>query len=99
MYQSNSIIIHNDPQVIFETVANLDNWTRLLPHYRWIKTLEGTADDRIVNMAARRGWIPVQWTSQFNVDRQKREIHFKHLKAFTKGMLVVWTFTPTSDGV
>src|ERR1041385_5107423 len=99
MHQSNSLIIHNDGQVIFETVANLDNWTRLLPHYRWIRTVEGSGDDRIVHMAAFRGWIPIQWTSRFKVERDKREIHFEHLKAFTKSMVVVWTFTGTPDGV
>ncbi len=27
------------------------------------------------------------------------EIRFHHLKAFTKGMKVVWTFTPVNGGV
>jgi hypothetical protein len=27
------------------------------------------------------------------------EVRFQHLKAFTKGMEVVWTFTETPDGV
>ena len=50
-------------------------------------------------MAARRSGIPIKWTSEEIIDRDRVEIHFHHLKAFTKGMDVVWTFNETSDGV
>ncbi len=43
--------------------------------------------------------IPVHWTSEQEVDRSTMEIRFHHLKSFTKGMIVVWTFLPTNDGV
>jgi hypothetical protein len=33
------------------------------------------------------------------IDRDKLEVRFHHLKAFTKGMDVVWTFTDTPNGV
>ena len=33
------------------------------------------------------------------IDREKFEVRFHHLKAFTKGMLVVWTFQETPAGV
>jgi len=99
MHQENSIVIRADREKIFDTVSNLDNWPKLLPHYRWIRTLPASGGARIVNMAARRGWIPIRWTSRFEVDRPAWEIRFTHLKAFTKGMVVVWTFTPTAAGV
>ena len=99
MHQTNAIQIHADRRVIFETVSNLDNWPRLLPHYRWVKTLKQEADSRIVHMAARRGWIPIQWTSRFWVDAERCELHFRHLTAFTKGMTVVWTLTTTAEAV
>jgi hypothetical protein len=50
-------------------------------------------------MAARRSGIPISWTSEQIIDRDKFEIHFHHLKAWTKGMRVVWTFSDTRDGV
>jgi hypothetical protein len=50
-------------------------------------------------MAARRGWLPIHWTSRFYADTHMRELHFEHLKAFTRGMRVLWTYTPTPDGV
>jgi|ERR1051326_3735485 ribosome-associated toxin RatA of RatAB toxin-antitoxin module len=99
MHAETSIVIRADRGRIFDTVSNLENWPKLLPHYRWIKTIQDSGEARIVNMAARRGWIPIQWTSLYVVDREACEIRFTHLKAFTKGMQVVWTFTSTPDGV
>jgi hypothetical protein len=50
-------------------------------------------------MAAFRSGIPISWTSEFVVDRERIELHFLHLKAFTRGMHVVWTFKETPAGV
>jgi hypothetical protein len=50
-------------------------------------------------MAAQRSGIPISWTSEQIIDRDRFEIHFHHLKAWTKGMRVVWTFSETSNGV
>jgi len=50
-------------------------------------------------MAASRSGIPIAWTSEQIIDRDALEVRFVHLKAFTKGMEVVWTFKDTPDGV
>lgn len=84
---------------IFETAANLELWPRILPHYRYIHYLERGPERNVVIMAARRGPIPISWTSEQIIDRDKMEVRFHHLKAFTKGMDVVWTFTETAEGV
>jgi ribosome-associated toxin RatA of RatAB toxin-antitoxin module len=84
---------------IFETAANLENWPKILPHYRYIKYLERGKDRNVVTMAATRSGIPISWTSEQIIDREKIEVRFHHLKAFTKGMFVVWTFTETPAGV
>ena len=46
-------------------------------------------------MAAVRSGIPISWTSEQIIDRKKLEVRFHHLKAWTKGMRVVWTFKET----
>jgi len=84
---------------IFETAANLELWPKILPHYRYIRYLERGANRNIVVMAAVRSGIPIKWTSEEIIDRDRVEVHFNHLKAFTKGMHVVWTFNDTPDGV
>ena len=84
---------------IFETAANLELWPRILPHYRYIRYLERSPNRNVVIMAAIRSGIPISWTSEQVIDREELEVRFHHLKAFTKGMQVVWSFRDTQDGV
>jgi ribosome-associated toxin RatA of RatAB toxin-antitoxin module len=99
MQKTNSIIMHAPKVAIFETAANLELWPQILPHYRYIRYLERSPNRNVVVMAARRSGIPIKWTSEEIIDRDRVEIHFNHLKAFTKGMHVVWTFDERPDGV
>jgi ribosome-associated toxin RatA of RatAB toxin-antitoxin module len=99
MHKTNSIIMCAPKMMIFETAANLELWPRILPHYRYIRYLEHGPSRNVVVMAATRSGIPISWTSEQIIDRSKLEIYFRHLKAWTKGMRVVWTFSDTPDGV
>jgi len=99
MYKTNSIVMHAPKVSIFETAANLELWPKILPHYRYIHYLERSPNRNVVVMAARRSGIPIKWTSEEIIDRERVEVRFHHLKAFTKGMDVVWTFNETPDGV
>ncbi len=99
MQTGNSIIMHAPRQAIFETAADLVQWPRILPHYRYVRFLEQRPECSIVEMAALRSGIPISWTSQFVVDRERMELRFLHLKALTRGMQVVWTFKETPAGV
>lgn len=99
MHTGNSITIRAPKSEIFETAANLELWPTILPHYRYIRYLERSPARNVVVMAAARSGIPISWTSEQVIDREKLEVRFHHLKAFTKGMRVVWTFTDTADGV
>jgi ribosome-associated toxin RatA of RatAB toxin-antitoxin module len=99
MHKTNSIIICAPKMMIFETAANLELWPRILPHYRYIHYLERSPSRNVVVMAAARSGIPISWTSEQIIDRNGLEVRFHHLKAFTKGMRVVWTFQEVAAGV
>ena len=99
MHRVNSIVMQAPKTAVFETAVNLELWPKILPHYRYIRFLERGPDRNIVVMAATRSGIPISWTSEQMIDRSSLEIHFHHLKAWTKGMRVVWTFSDTPDGV
>src|SRR6516164_6971734 len=99
MHTTNSLLMQAQKLAIVETAANLDLWPKILPHYRYIRFLERGANRNVVIMAARRSGIPISWISEQIIDRSRLEIHFHHLKAWTKGMRVVWTFSDTPDGV
>jgi hypothetical protein len=49
-------------------------------------------------MAARRGRIPVSWTAVQEVIPYER-ITYKHIKGFTSGMDVAWTFSSNQGHV
>lgn len=99
MQTENSILMRAPLEKIFETAADLSLWPTILPHYRWVRYIEQSSARNVVRMAAKRQWIPVQWTSEQVVDRVRREVRFHHLKAFTKGMRVVWTFSQKGNEV
>jgi ribosome-associated toxin RatA of RatAB toxin-antitoxin module len=99
MHKANSILMRAPKATIFETAANLEGWPKILPHYRYIRYLERRPDRNVVLMAAKRSGIPISWTSEEIIDRERMEVRFHHLKAFTKGMRVVWTFQETPSGV
>ena len=99
MHKTNSIVMRAPKMSIFETAADLELWPKILPHYRYIRFLERSPKRNVVVMAAKRSGIPIAWTSEQIIDREKTEVHFHHLKAFTKGMHVVWTFEEKPDGV
>src|SRR6202011_6160648 len=99
MHKVNSIIMQAPKMSIFETAANLELWPKILPHYRYIRYLERSPNRNVVIMAAIRSGIPISWTSEQVIDREELEVRFHHLKAFTKGMQVIWSFRDTQDGV
>src|ERR1700737_3836319 len=99
MHKTNSIVMRAPKMSIFETAANLELWPKILPHYRYIRYLRRGPHRNVVVMAARRSGIPITWTSEQIIDRERMEVRFHHLKVFTKGMDVVWTFQETPDGV
>lgn len=99
LHTATSITIRAPRETIFETAADLSQWPKILPHYRYIHYYERGPERCLVKMAARRSGIPIAWTSEEIIDRQRMEVRFTHLKAFTKGMHVVWTFRDTPEGV
>ncbi|HEY7000360.1 MAG TPA: SRPBCC family protein [Candidatus Udaeobacter sp.] len=99
MHKTNSIIMCAPRMTVFETAANLEMWPRILPHYRYIRYLEQSPNRNIVIMSATRSGIPISWTSEQIIDRDRLEVRFRHLKAFTKGMQVVWRFQEVPAGV
>lgn len=99
LHTGNSILMRAPRMEIFETAAELSRWPDFLPHYRYIHYYERSPERNVVKMAAKRSGIPISWVSEQRIDRERCEVRFHHLKAFTKGMDVVWTFEDTPDGV
>jgi ribosome-associated toxin RatA of RatAB toxin-antitoxin module len=96
--------VNADPAIVFELAAAVEDWPRILPHYRWVRVLATATDgQRTVAMAARRDVclglaIPLQWTSVVTPDAQHHRIEFEHVRGITRGMRVAWTLE-RADGV
>jgi len=102
MRTTNAITIKAPLHVIYSTASDLTRWPDFLPHYRYNRFLSKMPWGGIVKMSAVRTGIPTTWISEYRIDTEKCQLYFKHLKSTlnaTRGMVVVWHFTNTSDGI
>ena len=98
METETTLRIRADRDRIFRLAAAVEDWPRILPHYRWVRVLEQRDGSRVMDMAACRGRIPVRWTAEQRLDPNEPRISFRHVGGMTRGMQVAWTFTPQADG-
>lgn len=98
MHIENEIFIKADIADIYQLAAPVERWPEILPHYRWVHVLRDDGDRRLVEMAARRDWIPVRWRAEQRLFPEEPRITFRHVGGFTKGMEVKWVFEPTEQG-
>lgn len=94
----NQILIRGDPDRVFELAAAVERWPEFLPHYRWVRVLAEEGDCRVVEMAARRGRIPIRWVSRQWRDPESRRIRFRHIGGLSRGMAVEWRIDPIPEG-
>jgi ribosome-associated toxin RatA of RatAB toxin-antitoxin module len=94
----NSIDVRASAADVYSLAENVAEWPRLLPHYRYVKVLSETADERVAVMAARRDWIPVRWTAAQHLLPAIPRIEFTHIAGWTAGMRVAWIFDPIPHG-
>jgi ribosome-associated toxin RatA of RatAB toxin-antitoxin module len=98
MHANQSIDMAAPAAAIYALAQDVASWPRLLPHYRYVRVLRETSDERIAVMAARRSWIPVRWIARERLHPNIPRIEFTHLSGWTAGMEVAWTFEPTPHG-
>lgn len=89
---------------IFEAAADVEQWPRILAHYRSVRFLErGAGAGGTVEMSAWRPFgvarYPAWWVSEMQVDRAAREIRYRHVRGITRGMDVVWRLLARQDVV
>ncbi len=99
MHTENEIKIQASVDRIYRLAAAVEEWPAILPHYRWVRVLENSGDRRLVEMAARRDWIPVSWRAEQQLYPEVPRITFRHVLGITRGMDVEWDFTPMGEWV
>ncbi len=99
MKTSNHIVILAPWAQVFEAAAKVEDWPRLLSHYRWVRVLSGKGSRRVVDMAAWRDGFPCRWVSDQVIDRKAKTVYYRHIRSvWTEGMEVWWTLKPKGPG-
>lgn len=91
--------IRADPGLIYKLASEIEHWPKLLPHYRRVRVLGNLPEGRLVEMAARRGCIPVSWRSIQHLRPDDLRILYHHTGGPTRGMDVEWIIEPGDGGV
>lgn len=101
MRTENTVEMRGSLNHIVALAADTERWPEILPHYRWVTLLEGGGDHKVVEMAAKRDFIPVKWRARQTVERDGPTpiIRFHHVGGVTKGMDVAWTFNVRDEAV
>ncbi len=100
MHTENEILIRADAAEVYRLAAPVERWPEILPHYRWVRVLEDDGEGRrLVEMAARRDFIPVRWRAEQRLFPDVPRITFRHVGGVTKGMEVEWAFAPRGERV
>jgi uncharacterized membrane protein len=83
---------------IFPLAAEIERWPERLPHYRYVRRVPSTGDERRFAMGARRGPIPVRWEAIQRPLPEQHRIEFTHTGGVTRGMEVAWRFEQRDGG-
>src|SRR5262252_6286788 len=93
------IQVQAPPERVYALAAAVERWPELLPHYRWVRVLGQRGErERLVEMAARRDWIPVRWGAIQRLHPERQRIEFLHVRGLTRGMKVEWRIEPDGPG-
>jgi aromatase len=99
MHTETTVRIRGPVETIFQYAAQVEHWPRILPHYRDVRVMGADGAGRLVEMKARRGWIPIWWWARQIVEPRERRIRFTHVRGVTRGMEVEWRFEPGGGDV
>jgi hypothetical protein len=94
------IRVHAPFAKVFAAASSVSRWPTILPHYRWVRMLDGG----LVEMAAWRPFgggllkYPTWWVSEMTIDRPAGEIRYRHVRGITRGMQVLWRLVEVGEG-
>lgn len=93
------------PETVFQLARDVGRWPDLLPHYRRV-TIQSRNNGKVVaGMTASRRFgplpVPVSWRAEQWSDGTNPadlQLHFRHVRGVTRGMVVVWHIRPRDGG-
>jgi ribosome-associated toxin RatA of RatAB toxin-antitoxin module len=102
MHTSNEVAMHAPYERIFALASQVEDWGRILPHYRYVRVLKRAGNRKWVRMSAWRNIVPVTWSAIETVEPGTADVPgrilFHHTRGLVRGMDVEWSFQPQADG-
>jgi len=96
MHTTRQVEIRAELETIFPLAERVEDWGKILPHYRYVKLLRREGNRKWLRMSAWRDFIPVTWSAVQTVERGKGigpgRILFNHTGGLVRGMKVEWWF-------
>src|SRR5262249_49943880 len=83
MEGTNTIRVRATAARMFALAAQVERWPALLPHYRRVRVLGRRGARTWLDMAARRGPIPVRWQAVQEVYPASQLITYRHVGGVT----------------
>ncbi|HEV2474564.1 MAG TPA: SRPBCC family protein [Chthonomonadales bacterium] len=103
MHRCTQIRIEGDPESAcaraYRLAADIQDWPKLLPHYRYLRVLEQGPRHKLADFGASRSGLPVSWRGLQELDPETGRIRYTHVKGITRGMTVEWRLEKQSDHV
>lgn len=97
-HMSSGMTIAASARDVYALAAATERWPQILQHYRYVRVLSDDGRRRVVEMGASRDGIPIAWTAEQTNDPLTPRITFRHVRGWTRGMDVAWTFAE-ADGL
>lgn len=93
--------MHAPAATVLDLAARVEQWPRILAHYRLVQVLAARPEGRIVAMSAYRAGVPlpVRWRAIQRVDAATNRVIYRHIGGVTRGMYVEWRIVPAARGV
>lgn len=87
---------------VLALAERVEDWPRILAHYRKVEVRASRPEGRIVEMAALRPGVglPVRWrTLQWlQAEQPPYRVLYRHIGGVTRGMEVEWRIAPCAEG-
>jgi hypothetical protein len=86
---------------VLRLAERVEDWPRILSHYRLVEVLAVRPEGRIVEMSANRMGVPapVRWRAIQRVDAATGRVLYRHIGGVTRGMEVEWRIVPADGSV
>jgi aromatase len=99
LHTENRIVVNAPADLVYRIAAEIGDWPRILPHYRYVRVRDRENGRREAKMGARRSGIPVRWSSTQELRPEALEIVYHHTAGVTRDMDVIWRVRPGDAGV